>query len=181
MTVPLQITFRNMNPSDTVEAAIRDKIASLDQFYEGITGGHVVVDLPHRHGRKGHTYQVNVELSVPGQTLVVSRAPGRDEHHEDIHLAVRDAFRAARRALQDYARKRRGQIKTHEAPPHGRITQLFADDGYGFLQGPDGRDIYFHENSVVNGFESLTVGDLVSYHEDVGDKGPQATAVMPAA
>jgi cold shock CspA family protein len=98
--------------------------------------------------------------------------------HKDIYVAIRDVFKAARRRLQDYARKQSGAVKYHEPAPHARVSRLFPEGGYGYLETPDGGEIYFHRNSVLNGgFEKLVIGTEVSFVEETGDKGPQASAV----
>ena len=87
-----------------------------------------------------------------------------------------DAFKAARRQLQDAVRKQQGHVKVHESPPHGRILALQFD--HGFIASADDREIYFHRNSVADDkFDELEVGQKVRFSEAVGDKGPQATLV----
>ncbi len=178
MQLPLQVTFRNMEPSEAVERAVREKAAKLERFYERIMGCRVVLEAVTRRHHQGNLYRVRIDLTVPGRELVVSREPGKDHAHEDVYVAIRDAFDAMRRQLEDYARKRRGEVKHHEAPPHGRIAQLFPD--HGFIETPDGREIYFHRNSVLNGgFDHLQVGTEVAFTEEEGIKGPQASTVRP--
>ena len=93
-------------------------------------------------------------------------------------MAIRDAFDAARRQLEDYARIQRGDVKVHEIPDYGRVIKLMPEEDYGVLQTPDGREIYFHRNSVLEaGFDALEVGSEVRYVEQEGDKGPQASTV----
>jgi ribosome-associated translation inhibitor RaiA len=118
MEIPLQITFRGMAPSDAIDAAIRDKARRLEHFYGRVTGCHVIVDAPHRHRRKGEVYRVTVDLTLPGREIVVSREAGRDSAHEDLYVALRDAFVAATRQLEDYVRVRRGDVKA--TPAAGR-------------------------------------------------------------
>lgn len=175
MKVPLQITSRNMSLSEAAEQTIREKVGKLDDFFDRITSCRVLVEAPHRHSHQGVLYNVKVDITVPGNELVVKREP-----HEDLYVAIRDAFDAARRQLQAYARKRRGEIKAHEEAPFGHISQLFNDQGYGFIQTPDGREVYFHRNSVRNGgFDRLQENLAVFFVEETGENGPQASAVMP--
>jgi cold shock CspA family protein len=135
-----------------------------------------------RRRRKGDLYHVRIDLTVPGAEIVVRRDPPEDHVHEDVVVAVRDAFKAARRRLQDFARESRGQIKAHDEPPHGRVLRIFPDEGYGFLATADGREVYFHENAVLGGgFPRLRVGEEVRFLEEEGEKGPQATSVRRVA
>jgi ribosomal subunit interface protein len=112
MQIPLQISFRNMDPSPAVEARIRKKAAKLERFHDRIIGCKVVVEAPHRHHHKGKLYSVRVDISVPRKDVVVDRAKPTNHAHEDIYVAIRDAFDAAARRLEDTARKMRGSVKT---------------------------------------------------------------------
>lgn len=178
MQVPLQISFRDMEPSAAVEDKIRERAAKLDRYYERIMGCRVVVEAPHRRHHQGKLYHVRVDLTVPQGELVVSREPVNHHAHEDVYVAIRDAFDAAQRRLADYARRQRGDIKVREAQPVVRVSRLFATEGYGFIAAADGREIYFHKNSVLNdAFDRLQVGSEVQYVEEQGEKGPQASTV----
>ena len=116
MQIPLQISFRNMDPSPAVEWRIRKKAAKLERFNDRIIGCSVVVEAPHRHHHKGKLYSVRVDVSVPGKEVVVDRAKPVDHANEDIYVAIRDAFNAAVRRLEDQARKMRGNVKSHPTP-----------------------------------------------------------------
>ena len=177
MKLELQVTFRDMEPSRGIEQVIRDKAAKLDQFHDRITSCRVVVAAPHRHHHKGRLYNVRIDLTVPGAELVVNRDSSQASAHHDIQVAIRDAFDAARRRVQDFARRRRGDVKTHVPEPAARVSKLFSAKGYGFIETSDGREIYFHENSVLEGFERLKLGSRVHFTEEEGHEGPQASTV----
>ena len=205
--IPLQITFKNMEPSETIEAHIREAAKRLDLFCDSIMGCRVLVETPHQHHRSGKRHHVRIDLTVPGAELVVKRSPklltdsptryrkAPDEltpeesrelskyaTHDDIELTIRDAFDAARRRVQDYARRRRGVLKAHEDLPHGRVTKLFPDEGFGFLEAADGRELYFNRNSVLDsGFNRLKIGTEVHFVDEMGEKGPQASTVTPVS
>ena len=178
MQLPLQITFRNMQPSEAVEAKIRERAEKLDKYYEHIMSCRVIVEPQHKHHHRGNLYQVRIDVMVPDGELVASREP--DEHHSyvDVYVAIRDAFDAMRRQLEDYARRRRGDVKTHEVPLHGRIVELLPAENYGKIETPDSRLIYFHANSVMDvDFASLSIGTEVRFVEEQGELGPQASTV----
>jgi len=178
MQLPLQITFRDMEPSEAVETKIRERAAKLDEYYDRIMSCRVVVEEPHRHRHQGKLFHVRIDLTVPNGELVVNREPAAHHAHEDVYVAVRDAFNAAQRRLADYARRQRRDVKTHESTPAARVARLFPDEGYGFIEAPDGHEVYFHKNSVLNdAFERLEVGSVVQFLEEQGDKGPQASTV----
>jgi cold shock CspA family protein len=117
---------------------------------------------------------VGIRLTLPGKELAVEH-----QAQEDLSVAIREAFDAARRQLQDYVRELRGAVKTHEAMAVGRIIRLEPSLDYGFLETPDGREIYFHRNSVVGSdFDKLAMGVGVRFSEEEGDRGPQASSVI---
>lgn len=182
MQLPLQITFRKMDTSPSVEAHIRERAEALEKYFDRIMGCRVVVEQSARRQRKGKLYHIRVDVTVPGREIVVKRDPPEHHAHEDILVAVRDAFDSVRRQLEDHARKGRGETKAHEAPSHGRIARLFADEGYGFIRSSGGDEIYMHKNAVIGGgFDALSEGDEVRYvvHEREGEKGLQASSVVP--
>jgi ribosome-associated translation inhibitor RaiA len=120
MKVPVQITFRNTPSSDSLEALIREKASHLETFYDGIVGCRVFVEIPHRHHRTGNPVHVRVDLTVPGSELVVTHEAslrGTPDEAEGAAVAIREAFDIARRQLQDFGQKQRGDVKAHEGPP----------------------------------------------------------------
>jgi cold shock CspA family protein/ribosome-associated translation inhibitor RaiA len=178
--VPLQIIFEHIGKSDALEAAVRKEAERLERFYERITSARVVIARPQHRHHKGDTYCVRIHISVPGGKHVdITRNPVVTGRHEDAHVTIRDAFDAAGRQLQDQVRKLEGAVKVHEATPHGVIASLAPERDHGFIAASDGREIYFHRNSVDGKFDDLEVGQQVRFSEAVGDKGPQATSVRP--
>lgn len=179
MQIPAEISFENLEQSDAVEARIRTELAKLEKFYDRLTSARVVVSRPQRRHTHGDIYDVRIRLAIPGATdIIVNRKPGDVHSHTDIYVAIRDAFNAAKRQLQDMSRVRQNQVKVHAEQPHGVISRLDAGADHGFIGTSDGREIYFHQNSVADDrFEDLHVGDAVRFAEDRGDKGPQATYV----
>ena len=178
MKQPLQINFRDIPPSEAVEARVREKADWLDKFFDQIMTCRVMIEAPHGHHHKGKLYHIRIDLTVPNGEIVVNRDPKDHQAHEDVYVAIRDAFDAARRKLQDYARIQRGDIKSHEIPPHGTISDLVPAEDFGRIQTLDGREIYFHRNSFIDAdFDKLEIGDKVRFVEELGERGPQATTV----
>jgi ribosomal subunit interface protein len=174
MIIPLQITAQGIELSEGIREAIAEKADRLDKFYDRIMRCKVVVEEPKRHPHEGKLYSVRIIMTVPGGEIVTRRV-----RNADILVAIRDSFQTARRKLEEFARAQRGEVKIHEGSPRGRINALFPDQGYGFLESPEGYDVYFHENSVVNrDFDKLAVGMEVRFFEETGDKGPQASSVV---
>ena len=180
MQVPLQVSLRHMEHSKSVEVLIREKVAKLDASPDHIMGCRVVVEPAGKHHEHGNLYQVRIDITVPSEEIVVVREPSQHAEYKDINVADRDAFDSARRRLEDYVRRRRGSVKVLETAPHARVSKLFPDEGYGFLATPDGREIYFHRHSVLlDKFDQLEVGTEVTFVEEEGKKGPQASTVRP--
>ena len=174
-----QVSFDDLPVDESVRAAVLDHVSQLERLSDRITGCHVVIAQPHRHHREGRLYSVRVDLVVPGGEIVVNRDHDLDHAHEDVYVAVRDAFLAARRRLEDHARRMRGAEKSHVPRAHGRIAQLFPLQGYGFIETPDGREIYFHRNAISDhDFHIVDIGSPVYFSEEEGDDGPQALAVQ---
>lgn len=194
--IPIQVTFRGLSHSPMLEAAIRERVAWLEQFYTGIVGCHVLVEVPHRHRHGGRHFHVRIDLTVPGGApIVVSHEPSlhgplkdfenpahrKEAEIEGVHryarVAVHEAFDAARRQLQDFAREQRGAVKTHQIPEHGKVVLLWKADRYGFIQA-DEHLVYFNSASVLDDlFDELAVGTPVAFVEERGEQGLQASTV----
>lgn len=116
MAIEPQIAFRGMNPSPAAEAEIRRLSTELGRFSDRVVGCRVAVDAVTRRPRQGRIYQVTIELDVAGGRVVTRREPAEDHAHEDLHVAIRDAFDAARRRLQDHMRRMDGRTKQHAVP-----------------------------------------------------------------
>jgi ribosomal subunit interface protein len=119
MPLPLQITWRNIEPSAALEARIHELAERLEKFSAQIIHCHVIVEAPHKRGHQGHVYEVHIQVTTPGGSVVANREHRSQHAHEDVYVALRDAFRAVRRQLEDYERKRRQDVKHHEPEPSG--------------------------------------------------------------
>ncbi|MDI9819011.1 MULTISPECIES: HPF/RaiA family ribosome-associated protein [unclassified Legionella] len=166
MKLPIQVVFRNMDPSPAAEDKARSLANKLDRYYDRIMSCRVVIEAHHRHHYKGNIYHVRIDLTLPHSELVVSRDPSQNHAHEDVYVAIRDAFNAIKRQLQDHVDKQRGRVKHHEPTPQGRITEIYPPADYGYIETIDGRRLRFTSSSVVDyDFESLEIGDRVSFIE----------------
>jgi cold shock CspA family protein len=175
------IVYRGFGPSPALTQRINEELQDLERIWDRITGCHVSLEQPHRHKRHGKHFLAKIELFVPGKVLTVGRDPAEHPGFEDPYAAVNEAFDMLRRQLREYVREKRGHAKHHARQPAGVVTQLFGDRECGFLRSEDGRDIYFHRNSVLGaGWERLKVGSRVSYAEEPGNEGPQASTVRVA-
>lgn len=196
MKIPLQIRYRGLEPSLMVEEWIREEAEKLETFFGAIVRCRVVLAVPHAHHQKGNLYHVGVTLTVPGGEIVVKREPNLAQRarksetaklkkqlevevpHRNLRQAIDDAFQAAGRRLQDFARRRRGSVKTHQQPQRARVKKLLPGKDCGFLLTEDGLEVYFHRNSVLDpGFDHLQLGSPVTFFEEQGEKGPQASTV----
>jgi cold shock CspA family protein/ribosome-associated translation inhibitor RaiA len=168
-----------MDSSPAIEARIREKAALLERFSDRITGCRVIVEKEHRHRHKGNLFRVRIEIDAPGKALAVTHTGPRDHAHEDVYVAIRDAFNAAVRRLEDHVRERGGEVKAHTAPLHGTVRMVNHEGGFGFVETPQG-EVYFHRNSVVEGrFDDIEPGSRVRLEvaERESDEGWQATTV----
>lgn len=180
MQLPLQITLRDMDPSEALDLRIRKLAQRLERFSAQIVRCHVIIDAPHQHGHQGHLYEVHIQITTPGDTISVNREHRGQHSHEDVYVALRDAFRAARRQLEDYEREHRLDVKHHEGRPSGYISEVYPAEDFGRIRTSDGRSIYFHRHSVVGAnFDQLNTGTQVQFVEQAGDLGPQASTVKP--
>jgi len=179
MENPPEISFRDVDASEMHRDKIQEEIDKLERYFDRITSCRVVVDQPHQHSEHGNLYRVGIRLNVPDKQLVVSRDPGESTERQDLGVAITDAFQTMRRQLEQYVEQmRRGRRKGRDPVRHGKVVRLMPDEGYGFIRTPDGRDVYFHENTI----SSATLDDLHAQHpvwftEEEGDKGPMAREV----
>ncbi|MGH9765774.1 MAG: HPF/RaiA family ribosome-associated protein [Blastocatellia bacterium] len=131
METPLQIAFHNVSHSAWIEGLVLRAATRLESFYSSITACRVVVDRPHKNHEHGNKCTVKIDITVPGREIVVSRDASLHRSLADlqedecskrletgaagkrIEVAVQGAFDAARRQLQDYSRRQRGEVKSH--------------------------------------------------------------------
>ena len=179
MQTPVEIEYQGMEARPQIQAALAKHVADLEQRFGRVTACRVVLKAPGGHHRTGGLYEVNIRLALPdGREVNVDRTAQADERHSDLDFAINDAFKRARRQLQDQVRELQGQVKHHEGPPIGTVVQLDPLGEFGLLKASDGQEIYFHRNSVLGGdYSRLVVGSRVTYAEEMGEKGPQASTV----
>ena len=183
MQTPVEIDFQGMRGRPEVQASIQHHVAELEQRYGRVTACRVVLKGPGGHQRTGGLYEVNIRLALPnGREANVAHTAQADERLADLSFAINDAFKHARRQLQDHVRRLQGQVKQHESQPMGTVKNLDASGEFGFLEAADGHEVYFHRNSVLDGaFSRLAVGTHVIFAEEMGEKGPQASTVKRAS
>jgi cold shock CspA family protein/ribosome-associated translation inhibitor RaiA len=190
------ITFRGMDRSEALESEIRARIGKLETYSQTIMGCRVLIERAERHHEAGNRYHVRIDLTVPGEEVVVThdatlhaavqdiaverlrKADEPDPAHKHALVAIRAAFAIGRRRLQDYMRRQRGTVKVPVRQPRGQVARLFPADGYGYIEDEGGREVYFQRSSVLkNAFDRLRVGAAVSFVDERGEKGPQASTV----
>jgi cold shock CspA family protein/ribosome-associated translation inhibitor RaiA len=179
MQTPAQIELEGVRKTPELQAAIDQHIAELEKRFGRVTACRIVVKGPGDRHQTGGQHQVNIRLALPdGREVNIGRTPKQDERYADLTFAVDNAFRRARRRLQDQARLIRGQTKMHEGQPVGTVVRIDPSGEFGFLESADGHEVYFNCNSVLNGgASSISRGTRVSYVEEIGEKGVQASTV----
>jgi cold shock CspA family protein len=178
MQTRAKIEFEGVAFSSQLESWVGHHLDKLEKLYGRIVACGVIVRDPGGRHQNGGLYDVRVRLTLPERReVVVDRTPGHDERYSDLKFAIDDAFRRARRQLQDEARRMRGQIKHHEKQPIAEVASIDPSGEFGFLRTDDGQEIYFHRNSALDGMPALSVGARVAFVEEAGEKGPQASTV----
>ena len=177
MQTPVEIDFQGFTPNDRQKAAVKGHIELFERRFGRISSGRIVAIGPGGHHHTGGLYEINIRLRLPtGKEVDASRTHHVDERHSDFFFALNDAFKRARRQLQDKVGRLQGKVKLHEGQTTGIVTKLFED--HGFLESPAGLEIYFHKNSVLNdNFANLKLGTQVTFVEEEGEDGPQASTV----
>jgi len=195
MLLPVQVTFRNMDTRAGLDDYVQREAAKLERFYNRISSCRVMVERPQK-ATSSKVYHVRIDLGVPNGELVVKHIPSLHGTLKDVKQpksrreaeavlahktpkrAIHDAFEEMGRRLQDYARRQEGSMKAKQRLQHATVQEVFPGEGYGFLETEDGRTVYFHQASVLEGhFGQLRSGARVAFDEEMGDKGPQATTV----
>ncbi len=182
MQTPVEVAFRHYEPSDQVRAEIVAQARRLEKFSARITSCHIVVTGPQNRRRNGDVFDVELRIAMPNhKDIIVDNCRDNAPEREHALVAIRQAFNAARRQIEDAERDMRGEVKIHapETPQaRGRVKKLMPVGEYGFIEADDGREIYFHRKAVANkAFGRLNVGDEVRFVEDEGLRGQQAKSV----
>lgn len=174
---PIQIVFNSLKHSEAIEDNIHKHAEKLGKYFDRILSCKVSIETHHHH-HKGKIYHIGVDLKVPGAELVANRDLPENHAHEDVYVAIRDAFLAMTRQLKKYVDKQRGEVKHHEPTPEGRIHEIAPIADYGFIETIDGRRLRFTSNSVIDyDFDKLEVGLRVSFIEAMSNDGPAASTV----
>lgn len=172
--LPVQITIRGIPASSTLETLIRKRAEKLNHFFDRISSCRIVVEMAQKHKHQGKLYNVRIDVTVPGKELVVTH-----KQDQDIHIAIREAFKALSRQLEEHSQKRHGRVKTHTDVMHGHIARMLLEEGYGFINGADGNEYYFSVTNVAYpNFSQLSVGDAVEYVPVAVNDGQQAHHVL---
>jgi ribosome-associated translation inhibitor RaiA len=183
MQRPLEIAFRDLDPSDFVRNLVEERVERLERFYPRIIGCRVVIEAPHRSA-EGHDppLGISVEVDIPGRPRIVARDVEAQRSVKGDHLsAINRAFEAVERQLEELGDKQRGEIKRHEnARQTGSVVRLFPEQNYGFIEIAGGPELYFTRNAMTDGgFDQLKVGTMVQVTQAgaEGPMGPQASSV----
>lgn len=181
MQTPVELTHQDVAITPDIQKLIDSNVATLEQRFGRITACKIFIRGPGNRHQTGGLNNISIRLALPsGRDVNIGRTPRQDPRHADLAFAVNDAFKRARRQLQDQARRLQAQVKTHAEQSVGTVVRIDPAGDFGFLKSGDGAEVYFHRNSVLaSGFAELSVGSRVSYCEEIGEKGLQASTVKP--
>ncbi len=181
MDEALEITFHNLEPSDAVEAAIRERFAKLEKRYDRLTACRVSVEALHRQHRTGNLYEVHIDMLVPGAELAVSRQPQKAKEryaNPDVYTSIKDAFAAAERQLKRVKRQRREDLQPQSPRFQGQVAEMHAAEDWGYILTNEGSLLHFHRNAVMDdSFDRLAQGEVVHFVAGDGETGPTAVRV----
>lgn len=175
MDVQTTLAFKGIDRSPALEQAIGKRIRELTHLRSGLMRVHVIVSELGRHQQQGRHFSVHLDLHCKGRSNDIAVT---HRHDEDPFVALRDAFDAAKRVLQEDLHRTRGDVKQHAQTRRGRVARLDIEGGFGFIEDQEGHEYYFGRDNVANdSFEHLQPGQPVSFLEDSGDT-PQAKRVI---
>ncbi|MEA5617167.1 HPF/RaiA family ribosome-associated protein [Cronbergia sp. UHCC 0137] len=183
MKIPPEITYRNLEKTDAIDALVQEKISKLEHICNYISSCRIAIEKVSDRPRSGSPYRVRIDLTVPpGHELVAEKNPSEGIQYEPLNAVIREAFDAMRHQLSKLTQLQRPseQASRDETAQEttGFVTKLFRDQGYGFLKTLDGQEIYFHRNSILhNHFDRLEIGTGVHFSLEQGEQGPQASTV----
>lgn len=175
----VELDFLDLNATPQVQELISKHVSELEHRFGRLTACRVAIKGPGHHHRTSGLYEVHIRLVLPDSRELVSRTtPTADERYANLTFAINEAFRHARRSLEDQVHRLEGHVKSHEGQLIGTVTKLAPSGEFGFIESADGDEIYFHRNSVLHGaYSRLGVGSKVTYVEEAGEKGAQASTV----
>ncbi|WP_199189356.1 HPF/RaiA family ribosome-associated protein [Trinickia dabaoshanensis] len=177
MKLPLEIFFEGLERSEAIEAAVKKHAAKLDRYYGELMRCSVRIVCDEKHKHQGKPFAVRIDLTMPGHEIVSNR-----EAHEDVYVALRDAFDATSRQLEDVVRKLRGQVKTHAEPLHGIVVSVNREHRFGFIRTAAEEDFYFGPDNLADlDFGEVAVGTHVHFIGEVAGEGRQAKRVCKDA
>lgn len=174
-----EVSYHDVTRSQWIDDYINDRVARLEHMADDIVSCRVVIERAQHHSRTGNPYRVRVEATVPPKKELVADKSGTvGDPHVQLRPIIRKAFEALEKQLHKQDQKRRGAVKHHEEP-RAIVSRVFPEEGYGFIQGLDGEDYYFHRNSVLHDdFDRLMPGTEVRFEPEMGEEGPQASTVQ---
>ena len=178
MQVPLALQFRDVTATPDLEERIRSKVDRLERHCDHLISCRVLVEQPHKHPASGSPFRIRIEASVPpGHDIVVVKDPQDNALSDSLVTVINTAFTAAERQITELVERQRHEVKSHDVP-RAVVVRINRDEGFGFLETAEGREIYFHRHAFLDGaFDNLEVGTEVRFTEEMGDEGPQATTV----
>lgn len=184
MQVPLELTYRDVEKTDALDSLVNEKVAKLERLSGGMLNScHIAIEKIHDRPSSGSPYRVRIDMTMPpGHELVAESNPVENNQYVEVDTVIRDAFSKAERQVKALKQQQRESDKAQDhqqaEDTTALVTQIFRDEGYGFLKTLDGGEVYFHRNSVLHDdFDRLEIGTGVRCFVQQGEQGPQASTV----
>jgi cold shock CspA family protein len=177
LQIPLELAFNGLPKDESIVALINQRVEKIEKICDHIVSCRIIIDRPQE---TSNPYRVTLLIRVPHENEIVAK---RDSAHGDtqdsLPVVIREVFDAAHKQLKQLVERQRGHVKSHpEQELAAVVSKLFAESGYGFIRTINGREVYFHKNSVLHDdFDRLRIGTGVRFEEEPGNEGPQATTV----
>lgn len=116
-----KIVFRGIDHSTAVVEAVQKRLQKLERYSDEIHSLRVVLESPHKNHSKGKVFHVGLEVLIPSHDIQVTRDQHDKHEHEDLYVAIRDAFDALERRIKAVYRKQRrsarlGRAQVQELP-----------------------------------------------------------------
>jgi ribosome-associated translation inhibitor RaiA len=180
MQSPIEVNFKDVRKTDTVESLIHEKVTKLERICGRIVSCRVTVEKTNHHQRTGSPFRVCVDMIVPpGHELIVKHKSTKGDLHDSLSNVLREVFSSAARQLKELMHRQRGKVKRHnQQQPTAFVSKVFPKRNNGFIKTINGHEVFFSKDSVLHDdFNRMEIGMGVRFIAELDEIGPRATTV----